>query len=224
MIPRQIPARPLRVWTGASYLDIYGTDGDGILLLAVVPLYDLEIVEGTHEVTLDSGQKLLFTIFDIDEDGEQFYIQLAYEEAWHALPQALLQNLHSWWNGNLRWQRSLGAPAWRSSLPLGSAARLIFVAGIATYFAYSSIPSLKGDVFLASLYNEPPQLNEPKTVSRDDEDERPVDDDNEDDSVEEDEDTVNENIGNEAPRGQDSASEVIDPNLMKKLTSKYLLD
>ena len=205
--PRADSCPPLRVWTGASYLDIYGTDGDGPLLLAAVALYDLAMVEGTHEVTLDSGQRLLFTVFDMDEDGEQFRIQLAYEEAWHALPQALLHNLHSWWNGNRQSQRGLVAPSWRSSLPLGSAARLIFLAGIAIYLASWSVPSSPGDAFLASLYNETLQAAEPKAVSPDDEEaEDAVDDDD------------------EAPEDQDSPLVPRDPNLMEKLTSHYSVE
>jgi hypothetical protein len=80
--------KPFRVPLSASYVEIVGTDAEGTLLLAVVPLPALEAREGNGvehlAVTLERGQTVSVAIALEDGSGGKacaYVIQIAYAES-----------------------------------------------------------------------------------------------------------------------------------------------
>jgi hypothetical protein len=79
---------PFRVRLSASYLEIFGRDADGALLLAVFPLPAPEEVEddgAQHmSVTLEGGQTVTLEMARGDgtgSEGREYVIQMTYTES-----------------------------------------------------------------------------------------------------------------------------------------------
>jgi hypothetical protein len=79
---------PFRVPTGTSYMEIFGDDDDGNLLLAVVPLPEPEVLEDDRVsrlyVTLEGGQTVEIDIaLDVSTAGEvsEYVIQISYVQS-----------------------------------------------------------------------------------------------------------------------------------------------
>jgi hypothetical protein len=77
---------PLIIPLTASYLEIFGDDGDGALLLAVFPLPELGVVEddgAQHlSVTLEGGQTVAIQVVLGDgPEGRGYVIQMTYADA-----------------------------------------------------------------------------------------------------------------------------------------------
>ena len=79
---------PFRVPLSASYIEIFGDDDDGDLLLAVFPLPEPEVVEDDQAqhlyVTLEGGQTVAIEISLGDGTGEKvraYVIQISYSES-----------------------------------------------------------------------------------------------------------------------------------------------
>ena len=84
--PRIDVCEPLIIPLTASYLEIFGDDGDGALLLAVFPLPELEVVEDDGpqhlSVILEGGQTVAIQIALGDgPEGRQYVIQMTYADA-----------------------------------------------------------------------------------------------------------------------------------------------
>lgn len=104
----------------ASFVEVYGVDAEGECLLAMFPLYGLEIGDGIR-VKLEGGQKILLDVLEaeqMDDATEQLRIQLTYQDTAFASPGMVLQNLSEWWNQSLSWLQTRWVPVSSTALIL----------------------------------------------------------------------------------------------------------